>query len=66
MISVEGYKGLYRDENSNAIINCDDSQFNSYMMLKNKLTTEKEEINHLKNEIEELKLLIKKISNDKD
>lgn len=60
MIPVEGYRGLYRDENSNAILNCNKNDYEEYLQIKNKKIIEKKEIDELKNEIEELKLLIKK------
>lgn len=31
MIRVEGYKNLYRDEKSGAIINCDTTAYNKHM-----------------------------------
>ena len=34
MLSVEGHKNLYRDEKSGAIVNCDDSSYNSYINIK--------------------------------
>ena len=35
MIPVEGHKHLFRDENTGAIINEDDSGYNNYVKLKN-------------------------------
>jgi hypothetical protein len=63
MIPVEGHKGLYRDENTNAIINCNDHQYNEYIKLKNESLNEKQEIENLKNELSEIKNLIKKLIN---
>lgn len=60
MIPVEGHKGLYRDENTNAIINCNENQYQEYLKVRNLKLSEKNEIEHLKSEIEELKKLIKK------
>ena len=65
MIPVEGYRGLYRDENSNAIINCNDGDYNDYIYLKNKMITEKSQINDLKSEIEELKDILKVLVKNK-
>ena len=65
MIPVEGHKGLYRDENSNAIINCNENDFNDYMSLKSKKILEIREVEELKKEIEELKLLLKQSLSNK-
>ena len=62
MIPVEGHKHLYRDEKSGAIINTDSHGFSQYKKSKNIRLTQKEEINTMKRDIEELKNLLKKIS----
>ena len=48
MIRVEGHKNLYRDENSGAIINCDDVAYDNY--IRTLKTSEKK-----KNEIDQMK-----------
>jgi hypothetical protein len=60
MIPVEGHNNLYRDEKSNAIINCNDYEYQQYLKIKNSTLNEKTELNNLKKEVEELKELIKK------
>ena len=62
MIPVEGHKHLYRDEKSGAIINTDSHGFSQYKKSKNIRLTQKEEIDSMKRDIEELKDLLKKIS----
>lgn len=62
MIPVEGHKGLYRDENTNAIVNCNDYQYQEYMKLKIESLSEKQEIEDLKNELSEIKNLLKKLT----
>jgi cell division protein FtsB len=62
MIPVEGHKGLYRDENTNAIVNCNDHQYQEYIKLKTESLSEKQEIENLKNELSEIKNLLKKIT----
>tara|TARA_R100001510_G_scaffold28047_1_gene24752 strand:+ start:72 stop:266 length:195 start_codon:yes stop_codon:yes gene_type:complete len=62
MIPVEGHKHLFRDEKSGAIINTDSHGFSQYKKSKNIRLTQKEEINTMKRDIEELKDLLKKIS----
>lgn len=63
MIPVEGHKGLFRDEDTNAIINCNTSEYEDYMFLKNKIISENKQVENLKVEIEELKELISKLLN---
>jgi len=58
MIPVEGHKGLYRDEDSNAILNCNDNEYQEYIKAKKNIMKEKEEIEKLKDEINEIKSLL--------
>lgn len=58
-IPVEGHKGLYRDQSTSAIINSNDFEYYEYLKLKEIKTYEKNEIQNLKAEIEELKDIIK-------
>ena len=60
MIPVEGYSNLYRDEKSNAIINCNDYEYQQYLKIKNSTINEKNELNKLRQEVDDLKELIKK------
>ena len=62
MIRVEGHKNLYRDEKSGAIINTDSHGFSQYKKSKNIRLTQKEEIDRMKKDIEELKDILKKIA----
>ena len=64
MIPVEGHKGLYRDETTNAIVNCNDYQYQEYIKLKSESLSEKEEIKNLKNELSEVKQLLKDLINN--
>jgi len=59
MIPIEGHKDLYRDENSGAIINNNTSEYNSYMKLKKQKQTEKNELDSLRSELNEIKTLLK-------
>ena len=61
MIPVEGHKNLYRDEKSGAIINTDSHGFSQYKKSKNLKLTQKEEIDSMKRDIEEIKYLLKQI-----
>ena len=60
MNRVEGQKNLYRD-NSGAIVNTDTDQYNQYVRLREKRKLEKKEIVEIKQEIEELKSLLKEV-----
>jgi hypothetical protein len=65
MIPVEGHKGLYRDEKSNAIINCNDYEYQEYLRAKNSSLDEKTEIQNLKSELNDIKLLLTKLLENK-
>jgi acyl-CoA hydrolase len=65
MIPVEGHKGLYRDEKSNAIINCNDYEYQEYLKTKNSMIDEKNEIKNLKTELSEVKSLLTKLLENK-
>ena len=65
MIPVEGHKGLYRDQNSNAIVNCNDYEYQEYLRAKNSSLDEKSEIENLKTELTEIKLLLTKLLENK-
>ena len=61
MIPVEGHKHLYRDEKSGAIINTDSHGYSQYKKSRNIRLTQKEEIDGMKKDIEEIKFLLKEI-----
>jgi hypothetical protein len=65
MIPVEGHKGLYRDEKSNAIVNCNDYEYQEYLRAKNSTLDEKGEIENLKTELTEIKSLLTKLLENK-
>jgi acyl-CoA hydrolase len=65
MIPVEGHKGLYRDEKSNAIVNCNDYEYQEYLRVKTSSLDEKTEIQNLKNELSEIKSLLTKLLENK-
>ena len=58
MIPVEGHKHLYRDEESNAILNTDDISYRNYIALREKNNDKQAEIDSMKKELEELKSLL--------
>lgn len=63
MIPITGHKNLYRDEKTGAILNTDDGEYNQYMKIKQERMRQKDEIDNLKNEILEIKSLLKEILN---
>tara|TARA_Y100000816_G_C26085442_1_gene572687 strand:+ start:1794 stop:1988 length:195 start_codon:yes stop_codon:yes gene_type:complete len=61
MIPVEGHKHLYRDKKSGAIINTDSQGYSQYKKSKNIKLSQKEEIDSMKKDIEEIKNLLRLI-----
>tara|TARA_B100001250_G_scaffold90393_1_gene75126 strand:- start:1506 stop:1700 length:195 start_codon:yes stop_codon:yes gene_type:complete len=61
MIPVDGHKNLFRDEKSGAIINTDSLGYSQYKRLKNNKLSQKEELDRMKSDIEEIKNLLKQI-----
>ncbi len=62
MLPVEGHKNLFRDENTNAIINTDRSAFNDYMNIRRINADKKAEMDDVKRELAELKSLLKELA----
>ena len=52
---VEGQKGLYRDNDTAAIINKDKNAYKSYMARKKALETKDNELNKMKEDIDNVK-----------
>ena len=62
MIKVQGYPGLYRDETTGAIVNCNDSEYNHRLNKINAVDSQREEINRLRNELDEIKSLLHELT----
>ena len=62
-IKVEGHSNLYRDPNTGAVINSSNSDYENYMKAKANREGMVSEINTLKQELEEIKQLLKKFTN---
>ena len=60
-IKVKDSGSLYRDEESGAILNCSDSEYDNYLKLKQKKLQEAYEMNKLKDDVDELKSMMKLI-----
>ena len=63
MIKVQGHKNLYRDEKSNAIINCNVDEYSQYLNSKKQKELQKKEIEDIKIELNEIKTLLKELIN---
>ena len=63
MIKVEGHPHLYRDEKSGAIINCDSMGYNQYVNSLRQKELQKNELDKMKDDINEIKSLLKEIVN---
>ena len=60
-IKVKDSGSLYRDEEAGAILNCSDSEYDNYLKLKQKKLQEANEMNKLKDDVDELKSMMKLI-----
>jgi len=63
-IKVEGHTHLIRDEESHAIINTDVEQYRLTMRRRQVLRTQRDEINSLRQEVTEIKGLLKELINN--
>ena len=61
MIPVQGHPNLYRDENSGAIVNCDNLSYNQYVNSLQNRQNQRKEIDQLKDEMGEIKKLLKQL-----
>ena len=59
MIKVEGHPHLYRDPKTGAIINNDDQGYTQYINSLKSRKKQKDEIQKLRNELDEIKSLLK-------
>ena len=60
-LKVENSGSLYRDPDTGAILNCNDSEYDSYLKNKRIATQKSQEIDQLKNDVSELKSMMKLI-----
>jgi hypothetical protein len=66
LIPVEGNKGLFRDENSSAILNCSNTDYERYLELKNQKLKEVSKLNEMKEKVNEIDQLKSDVSEMKD
>ena len=61
MIPVKDHHALYRDENSNAIVSTDMTEYKKYVDARNQKQNERAELDELKDEIKENKEMLRSI-----
>ena len=54
MIPVKGHPNLYRDEQTGAIINCDNTSYIQYVNSLNNRDTQRKELDKMKSDIDEI------------
>lgn len=62
-LKVEGHSNLYRDIHSGAVINSNREEYEQYMKAKTNRENLVNEINTLKQDLDEIKNLLKKLTN---
>ena len=62
-IPVEGHPNLYRDEYTGAIVNVDIEEYKNYVNAISNREKEKTEIEQMKRDISEIKLLLSQLVN---
>ena len=60
-VKVKDSNSLYRDEESGAILNCNDTAYNNYLKMKENKMKEVSEMDKLKDDVDELKDMMKLI-----
>ena len=58
-IKVENYPHLYRDEDTGAIINCNTSEYQQRVQIKESADKQEEDLKKMREDIDELKYLLK-------
>ena len=66
LIPVEGYNNLGRDPSSNSIINTDTTQYDAYIKARENAKMKERSLQDLKDEVEELKRLVKDLVQKED
>lgn len=62
-VQVEGNSDLYRDLNNGAVVNSNRDEYEKYMRAKKQRNVMTNEINNLRHELDEIKQLLKKLTN---
>ena len=61
MIPIKDHKNLFRDEKTGAVVNTDTNGYAQYKKMKSAKKSQREELDRIKEDIEEIKLLLKQI-----
>ena len=62
MIPIKDHKNLFRDEKTGAVVNTDTNGYNQYKKMKSAKKSQREELDRIKEDIEDIKLLLKQIA----
>lgn len=63
LIKVKDHPHLYRDEKTGAIVNCDTIAYNNYVKRVERKNLERQELDDMKRDIEEIKSLLREFLN---
>ena len=66
MIKVEGHSQLYRDEKTGAIINHNNTEYQNRLIKIKSTKTQKEDLNKMREDIDELKGPLRQLLEKKD
>ena len=60
-IKIEGHNGYVRDKKSGAVLNLNKSEIEAAKKLKQQRATKEQELDNLKNEVSDIKIMLTKI-----
>jgi hypothetical protein len=63
LIPVEGHSNLWRDSDTGAIVNGDDSAYHAYLREKNAKKNDRQELDSMRKDIDDIKSMLVKIAN---
>ena len=63
LIPIRDEKGLFKDSNSGAIVNTNKSEYQAYISNRDSLEAEKARLDHLENEIGDIKQMLQTLLN---
>jgi hypothetical protein len=55
LIPIEGKDNLFRDKNTGAIVNKDQTEYNNYIAARNRLASEKDRVDSLEQKVDDIK-----------
>jgi len=63
LIPVEGHSNLWRDSDTGAIVNSDDSAYHAYLREKSAKKNDRQELDDMRKDIDDIKSMLVKIAN---